>query len=43
MKTPSLVEQFFVIKNFRQGWKIEHKLTDILMLLICAVICGAEG
>lgn len=32
-----------VIKDFRQDWKIEHKLTDILLLTICAAICGAEG
>lgn len=43
MKTPSLVEHLSVIKDFRQDWKIEHKLTDILLLTICAVICGAEG
>ncbi|EET6957933.1 TPA: transposase family protein, partial [Escherichia coli] len=27
----------------RQAWKVEHKLSDILLLTICAVISGAEG
>ena len=40
MKTPSLVEHLSVIKDFREDWKIEHKLTDILLLTICALICG---
>ncbi|KAB3203992.1 transposase family protein, partial [Escherichia coli] len=26
----------------RQAWKVEHKLSDILLLTICAVISGAE-
>ncbi|MBB7453757.1 ISAs1 family transposase, partial [Escherichia coli] len=26
-----------------QAWKVEHKLSDILLLTICAVISGAEG
>ncbi|WP_425357848.1 hypothetical protein, partial [Escherichia coli] len=25
----------------RQAWKVEHKLSDILLLTICAVISGA--
>ncbi|MCL7667254.1 transposase family protein, partial [Klebsiella pneumoniae] len=28
---------------YRQAWKVEHKLSDILLLTICAVISGAEG
>ncbi|MBE0507769.1 MAG: transposase family protein, partial [Marinospirillum sp.] len=43
MKTASLMEHLSVIKDFRQAWKVEHKLTDILLLTVCGVICGAEG
>ncbi|WP_162534385.1 transposase family protein, partial [Escherichia coli] len=24
--------------DYRQAWKVEHKLSDILLLTICAVI-----
>lgn len=43
MKTASLMEHLSIIKDFHQDWKVEHKLTDILLLTICGVICGAEG
>lgn len=43
MKTASLVEHLSVIKDIRQAWKVEHKLTDILFLTVCAVISGCEG
>ena len=32
-----------IIPDYRQPWKVEHKLSDILLLTICAVISGAEG
>ncbi|WP_434058949.1 ISAs1 family transposase [Escherichia coli] len=32
-----------IIPDYRQAWKMEHKLSDILLLTICAVISGAEG
>lgn len=32
-----------IISNERQPWKVEHNLSDILLLTICAVIYGAEG
>ena len=43
MKTASLIEHLSVIKDFRQDWKVEHKLTYILLQTICGVICGSEG
>lgn len=43
MKTASLMEHLSVIKDIRQAWKVEHKITDILFLTICAVISGCEG
>jgi len=36
-------EHFSIIKDLRQSWKIEHKLFDILLLTICAVIAAADG
>ena len=38
-----LITHFSKIKDPRQSGKIEHKLIDILVLSICATICGAEG
>ncbi len=37
------MEYISVIPDYRQAWKVEHKLSDILLLTICAVISGAEG
>lgn len=39
----SITEHFSVLKDPRQQSKVEHELTDILILCITAVICGAEG
>ncbi|MEL8399291.1 ISAs1 family transposase, partial [Escherichia coli] len=38
-----LMEHISIIPDSRQVWKVEHKLSDILLLTICAVISGAEG
>jgi hypothetical protein len=43
MNAGSLFEHFSIIKDPRQSWKIEHKLFDILLLTVCAVIAGVEG
>lgn len=32
-----------IIPKYSQHWKVEHKLSDILLLTICTVISGAEG
>lgn len=32
-----------IIPDYRQSWKVKHKLSDIFLLTICAVITGAEG
>ncbi|EDQ7230748.1 ISAs1 family transposase [Salmonella enterica subsp. enterica] len=34
---------YHIIPDYRQSWKVEHKLSDIRLLTICAVISGAEG
>ncbi len=41
--TRSLTEHFSIIKDPRQQSKVDHALTDILILCVIAVICGAEG
>ncbi len=43
MELKKLMEHISIIPDYRQAWKVEHKLTDILLLTICAVISGAEG
>lgn len=43
MKAGNLFEHFSIIKGFRQSWKIEQKLFDILLLTICFIIAGADG
>lgn len=39
----SLLSHFSVIKDPRQLCKIEHELSDILILCVVGVVCGAEG
>jgi len=41
--TTTLIEHFSEIHDHRQAGKIEHKLIDIVILSICASICGADG
>ncbi|EKP2412578.1 transposase family protein, partial [Escherichia coli] len=43
MELKKLMEHISVIPDYRQAWKVEHNLSDILLLTICAVISGAEG
>ena len=43
MNAFNLIDQLSSIEDYRQEWKIEHNLLDILLLTICAVIAGAEG
>nr|WP_324618113.1 transposase family protein [Escherichia coli] len=38
-----MMEHISVIPDYRQARKVEHKLSNILLLTICAVITGAEG
>ncbi len=38
-----LMNRLSVIYDARQQWKVDHKLADILLLVICAVIAGCEG
>lgn len=43
MNLEDLMKHISIIPDYRQAWKIEHKLSDILLLTICAVVAGAEG
>ena len=43
MVLKKLIEHISVIPEYRQAWKEEHKLSDILLLTICVIISGAEG
>ncbi|MDU7129630.1 MAG: ISAs1 family transposase, partial [Escherichia coli] len=43
MELKKLMGHISIIPDYRQAWKMEHKLSDILLLTICAVISGAEG
>ncbi len=43
MNAFSLINHLSILKDYRQSWKIDHKLTDILLLMICAVISGSES
>ncbi len=43
MELKKLMEHISIILDYRQAWKVEHKLSDILLLTICAVISGAES
>ena len=43
MELKKLMGHISLIPDYRQAWKVEHKLSDILLLTICAVISGAEG
>ncbi|EED5921397.1 transposase family protein, partial [Salmonella enterica subsp. enterica serovar Derby] len=43
MNLEKLMAHISIISDYRQPWKVEHKLSDILLLTNCAVISGAEG
>ncbi|EHM3444056.1 ISAs1 family transposase, partial [Salmonella enterica subsp. enterica] len=43
MSLSKLLDHISVIPDYRQQGKIDHKLMDILLLTVCAVISGAEG
>ncbi|EBG5617109.1 transposase family protein, partial [Salmonella enterica subsp. enterica] len=37
MNLEKLMAHISIIPDCRQPWKVEHKLSDILLLTICAV------
>ena len=43
MNAFNLIEKLSVLNDHRQPWKVMHKLSDILLLTICAAIAGCDG
>jgi hypothetical protein len=43
MSVRNLVEEFSALEDPRCGGKVEHRLIDILVIAVCAVIAGAES
>jgi predicted transposase YbfD/YdcC len=43
MSVRNLVEEFSALEDPRCGGKVEHRLIDILIIAVCAVIAGAES
>jgi hypothetical protein len=43
MSVRNLLEEFSALEDPRCGGKVEHRLIDILVIAICAVIAGAES
>lgn len=43
MNTFDLMDGLSVIYEAGQQWKMDHKLADILLLVICVVIAGYEA
>jgi predicted transposase YbfD/YdcC len=43
MSVKKLVEEFSALEDPRCGGKVEHRLIDILVIAVCAVIAGAES
>ena len=38
-----MLDYFKEMKDYRQSWKIRHSLEDIIVIIICAVVSGAEN
>lgn len=38
-----MLDYFKEMEDYRQAWKIKHKLLDIIVIIICAVVSGAEN
>lgn len=41
--TSGIITHFSIVRDPRMQRKKKHKLIDILVIAICAVVCGAEG
>lgn len=41
--TPSIEDYFIPLEDPRAAHRIQHKLIDILVIAICAVVCGADS
>ncbi|EFK07115.1 conserved hypothetical protein [delta proteobacterium NaphS2] len=41
-KPPTIVEHFSALSDPRIRLKTKHKLIDIIVITVCATICGAD-
>lgn len=39
----SLIEHFSGLEDPRQAWKVEYPLAEIMLLVLCATLAGADG
>jgi DDE_Tnp_1-associated len=39
---PSLIEHFAALRDPRQSWKVLYPLSEILLVILCATLAGAE-
>ncbi len=42
MPSPSLIEQFAALEDPRQSWKVLFPLPEVLLLVLCGTLAGAE-
>ena len=40
--TVSLIDHFSALKDPRQSWRVVYPLREILLLVLCASLCGME-
>ena len=39
----NLIERLDEMKDPREAWKVDHKLSTIIFVTLCAILCGAES
>ena len=37
------LEYYKEMQDYRQSWKMKHQLEDIIVIIICGVVSGAEN
>ena len=42
MSGPSLIEHFGALQDPRQSWKVLFPLPEILLIVLCGTLAGAE-
>lgn len=43
MKKLNIIKYFKEMEDYRQQWKIDHQLIEIIVMTVAAVLCGAEN
>ena len=43
MKKINIVKYFEEMEDYRQQWKVDHQLIEIVIMTVAAVLCGAEN